>query len=261
MHDTGASELLANLTIGHIVSIAAVLTALRFVLLLMRPAVGVKPTSAHLFSRAIAEIMESLIIAGVLVFLIIRPFFVQAFFIPSESMENTLMGHVVGPNHEDTVNDHIFVNKLVFRFSEPQREDVIVFKAPKVADSESLNDGLPQKENILIKRLIGIPGDHILVKEAVVNWKGKKVKSYAVVRNGKQLDESYIKEPMDDNQSPQAVHGVDKEIVLGPEELFVMGDNRNNSNDSRFWGTLERSRVIGKANLIFFPFNRMRIIK
>ena len=261
MHDTGASELLANLTVGHIVAIAAVLTLLRFVLLLMRPQVGTKPTGAHVFSRAIAEVMESLIIAGVLVFLIIRPFFVQAFFIPSESMENTLMGHSAGPNHEDTVNDHIFVNKLVFRFSEPQREDIIVFKAPKKADSESLNEGLPQKENILIKRLIGIPGDHILVKQTEVNWKGKKVKGYAVVRNGKQLDETYIKEPMDETQQANAVHGVDKEIVLGAEELFVMGDNRNNSNDSRFWGTLERSRVIGKANLIFFPFNRMRIIK
>ena len=267
MHDTGASELLANLKLEHIVLIALTLTILRFILLMIRPKQGEKPSGSHAWARGIAEMLESFIIAGVLVFLIIRPFFVQAFYIPSESMESTLMGHDAGSNsetgssHEDTIHDHIFVNKTIFRFSDPQHEDIIVFKAPARADQESLNKNEPQKENILIKRLIGVPGDHILCKESIVMSKGKKVKAYAVWRNGKQLDEPYIKEPMDANQSPGAIYGVDKEIVLGPNQLFVMGDNRNNSNDSRYWGLLERNRVIGKANLIFFPFNRLRIIK
>ena len=267
MHDTGASELLANLKLEHIVLIALTLTILRVILLAIKPKQGDKPTGAHTISRGVAEMMESFIIAGVLVFLIIRPFVIQAFYIPSESMESTLMGHdagsdsMSGSSHEDTIHDHIFVNKMLFRFSEPQQGDIIVFKAPARADMESLNRNLPQKENILIKRLIGVPKDHILIKQSIVTWKGKKVKAYAVWRNGKQLDEPYIKEPMDETQSPGAIHGVDKEIVLGPNELFVMGDNRNNSNDSRYWGLLERNRVIGKANLIFFPFNRLRIIK
>ena len=267
MHETGASELLANLRVESIFLIALVLTILRTVLLNMQPKMGETPSGAHKTSRNIAEILEMLILAGVLVFLVLRPYFVQAFYIPSESMESTLMGHEAGTNpdtgvsHPDTVHDHLFVNKMVYRYSEPKQGDIVVFKAPKSADMEDLMLGKPQIENILIKRLIGVPGDRILIKESEVNWKGKKEKAYAVFRNGVQLEEPYINEPIDDPQRQDATFGVDKELTLGPKQLFVMGDNRNHSNDSRFWGVLERDRVIGKANLIFFPFNRFRIIK
>jgi signal peptidase I len=265
--DTGATEFLANLSVSTVVLIALALTFLRLVLLgfkaKTRPGA---PPEVIPTARAIAEILESLIIAGVLVFLIIRPFFVQAFFIPSESMEPTLLGHDAGTNpitgtpHSDTVHDHIFVNKLVYRYSEPQRGDVIVFKAPARADAESLSRGQQQKENILIKRLIGIPGDTIEIKQATIKWHGKEQLASVVVRNGQQLDEPYIREPMNADQPSSAIYGVGKPLKLGPGELFVMGDNRNDSNDSRFWGTLERSRVIGKANLIFFPFSRIRVL-
>ena len=276
--DTGVGEIFASLSVGMIVLIALILTLLRAMLLSLKtPRVG-KADQVHPMARGIAEILESLIIAGVLVFLIIRPFFVQAFFIPSESMEDTLLGHDAGTNattgstHSDTVHDHIFVNKLVYRYSEPKRGDIIVFRAPAKADAESLYKGQPQKENILIKRLIGVPGDHVLVKESMVNTKdggkkvapandksGKLVPAYAVFINGKQLDEPYTKEPMDPPQ-PGAIYAVNQELVLQPGQLFVMGDNRNDSNDSRYWGPLDRDRVIGKANFIFFPFNRVRVL-
>lgn len=278
-NDTPASELLANLSVGMVVLIALCLTLLRLVLLSLKTSRPGKPAEVAPMARGLAEILESLIIAGVLVFLIIRPFFVQAFYIPSASMENTLLGHDAGTEnrqkdatgdegtYKDTVHDHIFVNKLVYRYSEPQRGDIIVFKAPKRADAQGTMNGNPQ-ENVLIKRLIGIPGDKIEVKPGKVRDKnGKEVDASIVYRNDKPLMEytegkppGYIKEPMDDPQPPGAHFAVDKPIKLGPNELFVMGDNRNDSNDSRFWGTLERNRVIGKASLIFFPFNRLRFL-
>ncbi len=267
MHETGASEMLANLKVESIVLIAFVLTILRATLLSTQPKIGESLSTAHKTSRSIAEILEMLIFAGVLIFLLVRPFFIQGFFIPSASMEKTLMGHDAGRNpdtgfsYPDTIHDHLFVNKLAYRIGEPKQGDIIVFKAPKEADMASKAQGLPPVENILIKRLIGVPGDHILIKVAQVKWKGKKQKAYAVFRNGKQLDEPYINEPIENPQRPDALFGVDKEIVLGPKQLFVMGDNRNFSNDSRFWGFVERSRVIGKASVIFFPFNRIRMIK
>lgn len=258
--DTGAAELLANLSVQTIALVAFALTILRSMLLSIksRSADG-KQDQINPSARGIAEILESLIIAGVLVFLIIRPFFVQAFFIPSESMEPTLMGHDQGADHEhtDTIHDHIFVNKLVYRYSEPQHGDIIVFKAPASADAESLNLGRPQKENILIKRLIGIGPDTIEVKEGVTT-DGKP--AYFVYRNNVRLDEPFIKEPLSDPQPDHAIYGVNQPLHLKPGELFVMGDNRNNSNDSRYWGTLERTRVIGKAAFIFFPFNRIRAL-
>lgn len=263
--ETGAGEILASLSITMVVLIAAALTALRLVLLMLKTRKTDSPAEVHPMAKGVAEILESLIIAGVLVFLIIRPFFVQAFFIPSESMENTLQGHDSGYNqktgsqHSDTIHDHIFVNKLVFRYSEPRRGDIIVFKAPKDADGESKSQGLEPKENILIKRLIAIPGDTFQVKKGIYIGKdGKKTPASVVYINGVPQKEDYIKEAMEENQPPGAIHGVDGPLKLLPGQLIVMGDNRNDSNDSRYWGILERDRVIGKANLIFFPFNRIR---
>ncbi|HZO90873.1 MAG TPA: signal peptidase I [Chthonomonadaceae bacterium] len=260
--DVGASEILANLSIGAVLLLAFALTLLRLLLLSAGGQPQGRPGAASEamgWARGLAEILESLIIAGVLVFLIIRPFFLQAFYIPSESMENTLLGHDAGVNgHDDTVHDHIFVNKLVYRYSDPQRGDIIVFRAPRRADMEDQTRGLPQQENILIKRLIGVPGDTI------------EIKNGAVYRNGQKLNEPYIKEPMQPEREADYNYGtpcgstISKPtcgpVHLGKDELWVMGDNRNNSNDSRYWGTLNRKRVIGKAMLIFWPLNRIRLL-
>src|SRR5579871_6026399 len=158
--EVGAGEILANLSVGYIVLAALVLTCLRLLLVPYRaPA-----------ARSIAELIESLLIAGVLVFLIIRPFFLQAFYIPSESMEPTLMGHDQGYNrstdtqNNEAIHDHIFVNKLIYRLRDPGSGEIIVFRAPKSADIADQQEGKPQVENVLIKRLIGVPGDTIEVK-------------------------------------------------------------------------------------------------
>jgi len=246
----GATEILANLSIGYVVFAAFVLTAIRLVLV---------PSKAPA-ARSIAELVESLIIAGVLVFMVIRPFFLQAFFIPTESMEPTLLGHKI----PEEVHDHIFVDKLSYRLRDPHRGEIIVFKAEKKADSNARNEGREPMENVLIKRLIAVGGDTVEVKTAP---DGKM----RVFVNDKQLDESpankdgscpnrpyCIKEDISEQQGGDfATHG---KLKLQPDELFVMGDNRNNSNDGRFWGPLPRNRVIGRALFIFWPLGRIRVV-
>ncbi len=116
------------------------------------------------------EILDAIIYAGVVVFMVIRPFFVQTFLIPSESMVHTL-----------EINDFIIANKGVYRYTEPKRGDIIVFRPPV----EALDKG--QTDVDFIKRLIGKPGDVV------------EVKGGAVFRNGKQLNEPYINNPPMEN--------------------------------------------------------------
>jgi signal peptidase I len=179
-------------------------------------------------------------------------------------MENTLLGHdagridnVTGEPHPDTIHDHIFVNKLVYRYSEPQRGDIIVFRAPKEADAEHPN--LDDKvENVLIKRCIGVPNDTIEVKEGAVYLNGKRQEEY---HNPIGSYPYSIKDPMREGlESIFKYAGPGRPVTLKPGQLWVMGDNRNDSNDSRYWGPLDRDRVIGKASFIFWPLDRIRLL-
>lgn len=208
------------------------------------------------------EFADSILIALLLVFCILRPFVIQAFFIPSGSMENTLL-----------INDRILVNKFIYFFEEPKHGNIVVFRAPPQAD--------PGRKDF-IKRLMGVPGDRICVH-------GGKV-----YRNGQALDEPYIKEPPmynwpvigRDEFAPgilldrtngghewegileDGVPGRVGEVLVPPGSVLVMGDNRNDSNDSTKWhqGDLSapfvpRENVLGQAKLIFWPLSRIRILQ
>jgi signal peptidase I len=244
-----ASEPLANLSIGAVVVAALLLTSLRALLVNSR-----KPAAKWL-----AEMMESAVVAGIVVFLLVRPFCAQAFFIPSESMEPTLGGHdkgtsTTGITYPDAIHDHLFVNKLVYRFHEPERGDIIVFRAPKAADFDS---GF-QHENNLIKRVVGVPGDTVYVHGGSV-WINRRLMNEPVC-NESATNEPCIREPMSSVPSSDAVFGVSAPLKLGRGEYFVMGDNRNYSADSRFWGVVTRDRIIGKAAVRFWPLSRVGII-
>jgi signal peptidase I len=172
--------------------------------------------------RVAGEAIESFTIAVALVFLVIRPFMLQAFYIPSPSMLPTLQ-----------VNDRILVNKLSYRFGGPQRHDIVVFRAPEAAIGEQ---GIPEEEQDFVKRVIGLPGDTVEIRDGV---------TYV---NGLVQSEPYTREPP----------SYDMPLRIVPEgRLFVMGDNRNHSNDSHRWGTLECSRVLGKAVFVFWPPSRI----
>ncbi len=186
--------------------------------------------------RSVArEYLESLIIAVILA-LFVRTWVFQAFKIPTGSMEPSLL-----------VGDHLIVNKMIFapaassfeRALLPgrpiRRGDVIVFKYPKEPDRD------------FIKRVIGLPGDRVELHRKVVYI------------NGKPLDESYVRflEPPSVDGPP---HTDDVREEYGPVtvpdgQYFMMGDNRDNSEDSRYWGFMPRSYVKGEALFIYFSYD------
>ena len=168
----------------------------------------------------ILEFVVILVIAFGLVFGVVRPFIVEAFVIPSASMEPTLHGC---PGCTD---DRVLANKFIYDFTKPNRGDIIVFKS------------VTNPKEDLIKRVIGLPGDTIQVKNDVL------------FLNGKRQKESYIsKDP-----GFQPPYGPEK-VPKG--HYFMMGDNRGNSYDSRYFGPLPAKNIEGEAFMRFWPLNRI----
>lgn len=174
----------------------------------------------------LVELFDSALIAFALVFFLVRPFIMQAFYIPSPSMEPTLQ-----------IRDRILVNKFIYRLSPVRRKDIVVFRPPDwvLTDHE-------QKD--FIKRVIGLPGDTVEVR-----------RFDAVYINHHRLKEPYIKE---DYQVPDSDYGPAK-VPAG--KVLVFGDNRNNSNDGRAWGFLSMNRISGKSMVIFWPIYRIRLTR
>lgn len=182
-----------------------------------------QPSTVNKKKSALREWAEAIAIAVVLA-LVIRAFIVQAFKIPSGSMLPTFQ-----------IGDHILVNKFIYRFTAPDRGDVIVFKFPQDEGRD------------FIKRVIGLPGEAIEIRGKQVFINGKPLEEpYAI-----HLDAQIIGNP----HSPRDHF----ETVKVPEgQLFVMGDNRDHSMDSRFWGFLDLKKVKGKAFVIYWSWDRDR---
>lgn len=159
--------------------------------------------------------------------LLIRIFVAEPRYIPSDSMLPTL-----------EVGDRLIVEKISYHFHPPAKGDIIVFEPPEPLQTQLELQGYG-KDQAFIKRTIGEPGQQVSVKN------GK------VYINQKPLDEQYIAEPPNYQWGPKEV----------PEnQLFVMGDNRNNSNDSHIWGFLPKQNVIGRALFRFWPLNRIGLV-
>lgn len=171
----------------------------------------------------IREFIETVVIALVLAFLI-RTFLVQTFYIPSGSMEPNLL-----------IGDRIMAYKVFYGLDRVKRGDIIVFKFP-------LN---PKKD--FIKRVIGLPGDSVEIRDKKVYLNGKRlIEPYVVHR-----DNWDIGFPRDD-------YGP---VKVPADSLFVLGDNRDSSEDSRYWGYVPKENIVGRAFLIYWPPWRVRIIK
>jgi signal peptidase I len=164
-----------------------------------------------------------IIVIAVLASFLVRTYAVQTFFIPSGSMEPTLH-----------VGDRILVNKLSVRFGTINVGDIIVFKAPP---SEHCDDG---DYTDLVKRVIGLPGQTLTSKGNVVYVNGKPLKE----------PWTYFK----------TLNPPIKKIKIPLNSYYVMGDNRANSCDSRFWGTVPKSDIIGKAFFRIWPLSRIGFI-
>ena len=191
---------------------------------------GDAPRAGHSSTR---EMFESICVAVILAFFV-RTFVVQAFKIPSGSMEPNLL-----------IGDHLLVNKFVsaptrldlerkvLPIDEVQRGDIIVFKHPKT----------PERD--LIKRTIGLPGETIELREK------------RVYINGKPLDEPYahfLYPPGSTDLSERDVRRNFGPFTVPPGNYFMMGDNRDNSEDSRYWGPLPKELVKGKALFLYMSF-------
>lgn len=179
---------------------------------------------------------EALIVAGILA-LIIRSFIVQAFKIPSGSMEDTLL-----------IGDHLLVNKFIygtelpllddpfFVIREPQRGDVIVFEFPEDRGKSYF------KRRDFIKRLIGVPGDTVEIRNKNVFINGKRYMTpQAVYKEG-----SLTPGPRDNMPA----------ITVPEDKYFVLGDNRDRSYDSRFWRFVNREEIKGLAFIKYWSWDR-----
>jgi signal peptidase I len=149
-------------------------------------------------------------------------------------MEPTLHCAKPGDECEGTFNDRVIANRLSYRFGSPKRGQIVVFTAPAAASACGGRDG----GSTFVKRLIGLPGD-------VVSERGG-----FVYINGKKLDEPYVAADMRDTFTRTFGR-----VPAG--QYFFMGDNRAYSCDSRTWGTVPRSSLIGRVVLTYFPFNRL----
>jgi len=172
----------------------------------------------------IKEWVEPIIIALILA-LIIRTFIVQAFKIPTGSMRPTLLE-----------GDRILVNKFIYKFKDPERGDVIVFKSPE------------DKKKDFIKRLIGLPGETVEIANGTVLIDNRAVQKGSVIR------ERYYYNRGDFGTA-------DQYITVPLDDYYVLGDNSISSRDSRYWGFLPKRSVIGKAFLIYWPLTRIRLLR
>ena len=173
-----------------------------------------------MLNKKIIEYVEAIIVAFVIA-MIIRAFVLQPFTIPSGSMLNTLLiGDCVMVNKFIYGIKIPFTNEYIVEMNEPQRGDVVVFEYPRNPSDD------------YIKRIVGVPGDTLTMRDKVLYVNGVKVSEpYAIYsRPGQNLPQ--------DNFGP---------VTIPAGEYFMMGDNRDDSSDSREWGTVKRNALVGKA--------------
>jgi signal peptidase I len=206
------------------------------------------PEGTQSARTVIREYLDAFIVAG-LVALFLITFVVRTFYIPSGSMEPTLQIH-----------DVLLVNEFEYRFVRPRDGDIVVFKPPV----ESSND--------FIKRLVASPGETLRIHNGIVYRDGQalrepyeaqkpnyelEVKNYGIYVDGSRLDTELANIP------PKSAWQAPDRIPAG--YYFMMGDNRNNSEDSHIWGFAQesgsKSNFVGHAFLLFWPLNRIRILR
>jgi len=183
--------------------------------------------------------------------LFIITFILQAFEIPSSSMENTLL-----------IGDHVFVNREqfaprtkwvgpLFPYRDVRRGDIVVFLSPAEA-------GL-----YVVKRIVGVPGDHIHLRDGAVYRNGERLDEPYVIHNGDTYNpyrdnfpavspEGYSVTPEWQLEMKSHIQGDD--VVVPPDSYFAMGDNRDVSYDSRYWGFIPKPNVIGRPMFIYWSF-------
>jgi signal peptidase I len=174
-----------------------------------------------------------LLIGGALVIaLVVKAFLFQAFYIPSDSMVPTLK-----------TNDRVIVNKLSYHLHKIHRGDIVVFRTPKGPDGKPIDPTIKD----LVKRVIGLPGETVSEKDG------------HILINGKALKESYLPEGTVSNCASFPAQC----FPTGPipaSRYWVMGDNRPNSRDSRYFGAITKSEIVGRVFVRVWPLNRLGLL-
>jgi signal peptidase I len=224
-----------------------------------------RPVSQQSQLRGLWENFKS-IVGALAIFLILRAFLVEAYRIPSGSMIPTLL-----------VGDWLFVNKAIYgahipfsnaslpAFRDPRRGDVVVFVSPFQADEDSLgHDPTPT----LVKRLVGTPGDTLYMRNGILYVNGIAQRQGFGTNAPVNPEMANAVDPLFDWQkkvglktsrfgpaSAQPTHDNWGPIVVPPGKLFMMGDSRYNSKDSRYWGFVPRENVRGKPLFVYYSYN------
>jgi signal peptidase I len=210
----------------------------------LRPPAGQRSRDAEAPKQSVGQFIKELpvlIVVALAIAIIVKTFVMQAFFIPSGSMENTLK-----------VGDRVLVAKFLYRFVEPKHPDVVVFVSPvgppapepqrnlfgKLTNEIAEGLGLRSSEQDFIKRVIATEGQTVEVKVGSVFVNNRK-----------------IGEPYRHDMDPLPDYGP---TVVPPGTVFVMGDNRSNSEDSRVFGPIAKSSIIGRAFVLIWPLDRVR---
>ncbi len=173
------------------------------------------------------DLIQTILIFAV-VYFVVKTYIAQPFLVKGRSMEQTFSD-----------GDYLIVDEFSYRFRDPQRFEVVVFH------TEFIPGGAERE--YYIKRVIGLPGDRVVIKDG-------KVTIYE--KNGEvptELEEAYILDGIK-TLSPEPI-----DIVLEANKYFVLGDNRGNSSDSRYWGVLDKSYIVGKPAVRLFPFNEITV--
>ena len=170
------------------------------------------------------------IVGAILLALVVKVFLLQAFYIPSLSMSPTLR-----------VGDRVLVNKLRYRLHDVNRGDVIVFERPASETSSTIPD--------LIKRVVGLPGESISFIDG------------AVYVDGKRLDESYLSDgTVTSSANAPNKCTAEAPCVVPSGQVWVMGDNRSDSKDSRYFGSIDESTIVGRAFVTVWPLGRFGLL-
>ena len=268
----------ARTPLSKVLIFALVLSAVRLVLYpYLKNTPTHKKTGLFSFARIVNETCDAFIYAAIVVFMLVRPFGIQTFHIPSGSMVETL--------HEGAF---IVANKLVYRFNDPEVDEIAVFRPPEHAF-------LPDKpRSDYIKRVVGVPGDVIEIRDKVFYRNGKVIEQPFVtistrILNGYQIvvgdaadlepmadfklvkdGDRYIPILMDGSLVNTSHLGTVEKFQVSFEEgqrlaalppakipegyYLFMGDHRTFSSDGRMWGLVPRENIIGRSSFIMFPF-------
>ncbi|CAN5192491.1 N/A [soil metagenome] len=191
-----------------------------------------------------------LVVVAFVVALLVKTFLVQAFYIPSSSMQPTLQ-----------IGDRVLVNKVIYHLSEPSRGDVVVFTAPDGTGASTVDESLLDRvlhalasglgapgpgEQDFIKRVMGLPGERVEVRDGVLFVDGRRIREATASRGG------YLSAHDSSDFGP---------MVVPPGDYFMLGDNRPNSADSRYTlGTIDEEQIIGQAFVVIWPLPDFQLL-